>query len=222
MAVAGLAIRPDRMKEVIAEITAVNREYGVTSEVKWSTAKPRRQDIYRAYIDILFNLINANQAHFHIRFVPMSEYEHSASGKRLFVDTISKQFYQLLLHRPAKRYGGKCIIRVRPDKGDCTSELLFIIDALNREAKSRHRLLFEPFGDVQLVDSRRELMLQLLDVTIGAMCAARNRTHLAGEMAPYKAGLVEYVQEKMRPHSVDKSTGHGDHRLSIWNVRPEH
>ena len=74
MAVAGLAILPARMREVIAEITAVNREYGVTAEVKWSTAKPRRNDVYRAYIDLLFNLLDNNQAHLHIRFVPMSLY----------------------------------------------------------------------------------------------------------------------------------------------------
>jgi hypothetical protein len=34
MAVAGLAMRPARVKEVIADIHTINKDYGVTAEVK--------------------------------------------------------------------------------------------------------------------------------------------------------------------------------------------
>lgn len=222
MAVAGLAIRPERAKKVISDINEINRLYGVVSEVKWATAKPRRKDVYKAYIDILFNLTTTGAAHFHIRFVQMSEYAHNISGPRRYVDTISKQFYQLLLHRPARYYGNKCIIRVRPDKGDCTAHLPQIMNALNNEAKASFRLLFEPFGDVQPRYSEDEPLLQLLDVTIGALAAAKNGTHRDGTLGDYKRELVDYVLAKAAPKTVNKSTPIRERKFSLWTVRPKY
>jgi hypothetical protein len=149
MGVAGLAMRPARVKDVIADIHTINKDYGVTSEVKWSTAKARREDIYKAYIDFLFALISTNSAHLHIHFVPMCKYAHNISGSRHYVDTISKQFYQLFLHRAARYYGATCKIMIRPDKGDCTSYLPNIMDGLNHESQSTFRLLFEPFTNIE-------------------------------------------------------------------------
>jgi hypothetical protein len=222
MGVAGLAMRPARAKEVIADIHTINKDYGVTSEVKWNTAKARRKDVYKAYIDLLFALISTNSAHLHIRFVPMHMYAHNISGSRNYVDTISKQFYQLFLHRAARYYGEHCKIMIRPDKGDCTSYLPKIMDGLNHESQAKFRLLFEPFTNIEPRESQDEPILQLLDVTIGAMCAARNGTPLNGALGSYKCGLVEYALLNLSPRHIGESTPIKERQISLWSVKPSH
>ena len=61
--------------------------------------------VHEGYIRLLFELITENRLHFHIRFSRMDEYDHRRSGPRRKLDTVSKAFYQLLLHRPVAFYG---------------------------------------------------------------------------------------------------------------------
>jgi hypothetical protein len=152
----------------------------------------------------------------------MQQYAHNISGARHYVDTISKQFYQLLLHRAARYYGDRCKIMIRPDKGDCTSYLPQIMDGLNHESQAKFKLLFEPFINIEPRESQDEPILQLLDVTIGALCAAKNGTHLSGALGSYKCGLVEYALLKLCHRHINESTPMTERKISLWSVKPSH
>lgn len=215
MAVGGLALPKTNLKAVtqrIKEIKLPHRE-----EVKWTRTKHWNLDIRKAYIDCLTDLIDKRQVHFHIRFAPFNAYDHG--GKRRRFDTVSKMFYQLLLHRAIRHYGDDYDLLVRPDDGECTSELQKYVPALEVDGFNRYS---KPpcIKNVICLDSEREPLLQLLDVSLGALTAYRNKRHVEFLTSAAKSEVATYAFEKFGNRDLSRNFDDG-RRLSIWNVRPK-
>lgn len=194
---------------------------GKTGEVKWENAKSFGGRVHRAYIDYLFLLVDRNLAHFHIRFLPMSEYDHSLSGRRRRIDTVSKCYYQLIVHRALRHYSEHGHVSVYPDDGECTSHLPAMLEALRNEDKSRYCQGRDScLQEILPRSSAREPMLQLLDVTLGALAAYRNKRHLKPEISQTKRDLAVYAFEKTGWPSIEGNCDPRIKKLNRWNVRP--
>ncbi len=219
MAVGGLAVRPIVAQKIYKDLAAINAGYHVTSEIKWTTAKARRDLAHKAYLDLMFALIEANLVHFHIRFSPLALYDHRLSGERRKSDTVSKAYYQLLLHRAARYYKAGDI-HVRPDNGVCTELLPRFITALNQDCARKFSNSDWPFIDIECRNSASEPMLQLLDVSLGALASYRNKRHLEPSASQTKSSLSEYAFKLTKLSCLDRSTPITERKLSIWNVTP--
>lgn len=196
------------------ELSAINALARKKSEVKWNSANSFGGVIQRAYIDYLFQQIAQKRMHFHIRFSPMNEYDHAASGPRKRIDTVSKSFYQLIKHRGIRHYDMHDIF-VIPDDGDCTSQLVDHLGALNYASSSWE-------GSIKSIrprSSASEPMLQLLDVTLGALAAMRN-----GRAEPHhtgtKAVLSRHAFALTGWPDIAGNCPPSARELSRWNVRP--
>lgn len=220
MGIAGLAVRPNRAAELTTILREKDAEYGVTSEVMWKAAKKRRDDIFRYYIDFLFDAIENNLINFHIRFTPIYRYDHSLSGPRKHIDTISKSFYQLLLHRAGRFYSQSCDIHIRPDNGSCTEYLPKMIPGLNSECRSRFNGN-HPFKTIMPQDSKNEKLLQLLDVTLGALTSARNETTQSGGVGAYKSSLIDYALNRSGISDITVSDNTNKKNFNVWSVTPK-
>lgn len=221
MGIGGLALDLEVAELIRHDLSKINYSYEVTSEIKWTTAKKRRNSAHIAYIDLLFELIAANMVNFHIRFQEMDNYNHRLRGNRNRIDTVSKAHYQLLLHRATRYYGGQYDLHIRPDNGVCTYRLPSFKRALNSEAV---RVFRHPVGCVRTIeprDSKATPFLQLLDVTLGALTAFRNGRHLLPETSEMKKRLAIYAFEKTGLQSLEGSTPIARSNLSVWNVRPK-
>ena len=218
MGVAGLAVSRRMVGTIARELNELNLKSGyVGSEVKWSTLGKRKVCIHTLYVDYLFNLIANNMAHFHIRFAPFGEYDHSLSGERKRADTVSKMFYSLLLHRPVAFYGAKRAIYVYPDDGECTAYLPEMRNPLC--AEGYWTLGAKPNCVKEIVprSSKREPLLQLLDVTLGALTAVKN----ARQNGAAKTAVAAPVMNKnIVP---DLTIGPAKHlrKFNVWNVTPK-
>lgn len=221
MGIGGLAVRPSRAAQIGRDLKAINAAYGVTSEVMWKAARPRRDDIFRTYIELLASMIRDGQVHVHIRFMPIRKYDHSLSGPRTHIDTISKAFYQILLHRAGRFYGMKCRIHVRPDNGCCTDYLPKMLPGLNTDISKRFGVPDGAVGSIQAANSKNEPMLQLLDVTLGALTCVRNGYHEDGTVGPYKAELARFALDRLGVASITDSTLMDERQFNIWNVTPK-
>lgn len=215
-----MAVRPARAAAIVRDIAKITEAYGVTSEVMWKVAKARRDDIYRAFIDLLFDLVRDNQIHVHLRFSPIKDYDHRESGPRRHIDTVSKAFYQILLHRAGRFYGEKCKILVRPDNGACTAYLPAMLAGLNTDTGLKFGVSHSAFANIEPRDSRKETMLQLLDVTLGALTCVRNGNHLNGNVGPYKSKLAQYALERSGLKSIAASHSLSERAFNVWNVTP--
>jgi hypothetical protein len=135
MGVGAIAVRLERHTSITDQLKKIDEAFYVKSEVKWSTFKKRRMNVHEAYVDFLQSLVLTNMVHFHILFCPFYDFDHSESGPRKRVDSVSKMYYQLILHRALKYYGKYCDIYVRPDNGDCTDYLPSMVNVLNSTAR---------------------------------------------------------------------------------------
>ena len=222
MAVGGLAVRPERAEKIANELAAIKKGCGLhpDMEVKWAKCKKRHNSVHIPYVEYMFDAIERGYLHLHVRLQPFKEYDHRKSGDRKETDTISKAYYQLLLHRAARYYGGKCRLLVRPDAGDCTAYLPNIVEGLNTDACGTFDLKEQPFVDIAPRNSKQEPMLQLLDVTLGALAAARNGTHVK-LLKPRKQELVALVLKLGKIIDIEKSHPRETRGFNVWNVVPK-
>ena len=220
-AVAGLAVARGSVCSIVSDLKKLNYEFGKSGEVKWANAKSYGGRVHRAYIDYLFKLLQERRAHFHIRFSSMSEYDHELSGERRKIDTVSKAFYQLLLHRAYRCYKDRSIY-IYPDDGEYTERLPTQIGALNHQGCTKFGGL--AFGAVQEIvprSSKSEPMLQLLDVPLGALAAIRNDRHRKNGYSPIKRELAEYVLQRTGWITIHGNSTWGQWHLNRWNVKPK-
>lgn len=221
MAVGGIAINLNSIAEIESELTEIRNRFhiGKTREIKWNNAKARRNVVHFEYAELLYRLVQENRLHFHIRFQKIGDWDHEKSGPRRKTDTVSRAYYQLLLHRPVGFYGKSADILVRPDNGECTEKLKDYVGHLNSEARSKKGCLSSPIHSVECRDSKQTHGLQLLDVTLGALAALRNERHLRPELSSVKKELAEHVFHLWGELDLTKSSPLSSKKFNVWNVR---
>jgi hypothetical protein len=219
MAVGGLAVPDYNMQSITDRILEINEKLNVYYEVKWSTTRDRHHCGQTAYANLLRELIDGGDAHFHIRFAPFNEYDHKASGKGKRAATTGKMHYQLLLHR-ALRFYGNIGLHIRPDNGDCTKELRRFQNKLCQDARKYYSVKHDSIKSLECKDSSKEPLLQLLDVTLGALTAYRNGRHLVPEAASAKKKLAAHVHEINGTPNLDVNSPSGAKKFSIWTAKP--
>lgn len=217
MAVAGLAVPRTNIIGILKRISVIP-DGGYRDEVKWQSTRDWNLEYRKAYVDLLAQLVRDRLAHFHIRFAQFSAYSHEGARKRF--DTTSKMFYQLLLHRAVRHYGSEYKLLIKPDDGDCTSHLEKFSTSLAIDGQFKYGAHPDCISGIVCTNSKREPFLQLLDVTMGALTAARNGRHLLAETAAPKADLAKHAVATLGIKDIGKNFDDG-RRLSIWNVIPQ-
>jgi hypothetical protein len=152
MGIGGIALRKARIPETVKKLAQIREDKGAKGLIKWESTRDSKLEVRRGYVDYLVELVAAGKVHFHLRFAPFSLYEHP--GPRRIYDTVSKMYYQLLLHRTVRNYGSQCKIFVRPDDGPCTAELEQFKDALHVEGQLRYRTKPDCIDSIVCINSR--------------------------------------------------------------------
>lgn len=217
MGVGGLAVPDYNIEPITAHLQKLNEELNVFYEVKWSSTKERIACGQTAYATYLKQLLDEGKAHFHIRFAPFDEYRHKESGPKRRIDTTSKMHYQLLLHRAVRFYGAHYKLQIRPDNGDCTSQLVKFKDSLQTDGWLKYNAPRGCIRSIECRDSKKEPLLQLLDVTLGALTALRNERALEQP----KKRLANAVHQLHGHPALAGNSPADEMRFSIWNVVPK-
>ena len=221
MAVGGIAVNMASAPDIEKKITEIRERISLRGEVKWSNAKQRRDSGQRAYAELLRELVESNHAHFHLRFQKTGDWDHDRAGDRKKIDTVSRAFYQLILHRPVTLYGHQADIHVRPDKGDCTANLHQFIGQLNSEAGKPKHCGVSCVKSIHAVESRDDHFLQLLDVTIGGLAAIKNNRHKRADVSQHKNDLAVHIHALWGNYDLNKSHPKNTKKFNIWNALPK-
>lgn len=218
MAVGGIAIPSAHLARVVAELREIDEACHKGAEVKWHTTRPLNLHTRKAYVDYLVSLIDENKAHFHIRFAPSDEYDHDGPRRRF--DTVSKMYYQLLLHRAVRFYGPHYDLHIHPDGGECTNQLEDHLGALDYEGQARYRAQASCIKCLECRDSMTEPLLQLLDVPLGALTAVRLGRLDDPDMSAAKRELAEHTIARFDQPQLRGNSPATEMKLSIWNAKP--
>jgi hypothetical protein len=218
-AVSGIVANQTRIATINQELSALKVVHGKSplSELKWEKTNRHDLPLYKAYCNYLFLLLEANYAHYHVVICDFQAYDHRALNEGDKSRSVSKTYYQLLLHRCCKLYGEHARIHVRADNGDCTRSLPSYQDALNIDARKRFRLIGRPIASINLIDSNGLEIMQMNDVVLGAIASHRNGRHLIPGASPHKTELAEHVRKLFGVTSFAFNTPRGSRRNSIWN-----
>ncbi|NJO34449.1 MAG: DUF3800 domain-containing protein [Rhodospirillales bacterium] len=221
-AVSGILIRPDRAEIVNTEIAKLKETRGKkpTSEIKWEKANPHDLPLYEDVVKYFRLLLDANYIHFHVVICDMHAYDHRILNDGDKAKCVSKTYYQLLLHRCCRRYGGKAFIHVRPDAGDCTRELPRFKEALNTDACRRFELTARPVLSIDLIASTGVNLMQMNDIVLGAIASHRNERHKKRDASQHKTHLAEAVRVCLNVPNFTINTP-WNKNFTVWNWKPQ-
>lgn len=221
--IGALAVVPERAKKISDDLSEIRKKcnFSPTKEVEWKSYKRRNDCVHTRYINYLFDAISNNYLHFHVLFTPMGNYVNSVNGKKHRAEVISKAYYQLLLHRAGRFYGGQCKLLVRPDNGECTAYLPEIRFGLNNTICEKFGYDQAPISSIRPSSSNNEPLLQLLDVSLGALTAVKNGRYINQEGDGERKRLVNLVLQRAKVADIHVSDSRDRRSQNIWNVTPK-
>jgi hypothetical protein len=145
-------------------------------------------------VEYFRSLLEAQYIRFHVVICDMHAYDHRLRNEGQKAVTVSKTYYQLLLHRCCRLYGDKAFIHVRPDTGECTQSLPALLEGLNADAARRFSLKLRTVLSINLTESAKVNLMQMNDVVLGGIASHRNERHKKEGASVHKTHLAEAIR----------------------------
>lgn len=218
--VGGIVMHRNTLTNAYETMKKYRSQHNMNAELKWQKISDQKQKEYEALVDHFFALNNSNHVHFHSIIFDSHQWNHKKYNAGDKDVGLSKLYYQLLLHKFVKIYGDKGTLYVRFDHRNSTTPLEDIRKMLNATASRDHGIHTSPVKQLVSEDSKNCDLLQLNDVILGAVCAARNGKHLLGGGRASKRAIAEKVLKQSGMDSFDGNSPRSVSRFTIWNMRP--
>jgi len=216
MGIGGVVVLEGHIPILTDELNQIRKKHGARNEIKWNTTGKRDKQIRIDFIDHFWSLSDQGRIDFHIRFAPFEKYDHKAYKARRFATT-SRMFYEMLLHRAVRHYGKWDRLFIRPENGECTKILPHLKGGLNADGVRRYGTNPLCVDSIICLESEDEIILQFVDVVLGAFTALRNKRDLTGA----KGDVADHALKTLKKRDHDLFTIYsGTRRFSIWNVIP--
>jgi hypothetical protein len=219
--VGGLGIPGYYRNQIKRELRQIKIDCGLPpeSEVKWSKTNQYRYRAQHKFAEYLSELVKRNVVNLHIIFFPISQFDNRANDGR--EGSVGRIYNEMLIFRPLKFYGPYSKIYLRPDSGNCSEGLAPYLEKAVEEAAKRERRGFHLAQNIRSClacfkpkDSSTTDILQLLDVTLGALTARREQR----ENKAAKNALADLVHGLYDRIDLESETGGKEAQtFSIWN-----
>lgn len=238
----GILISSEDLDETIALLEARKKDLNLHGEVKWTKVTENYLEKYEALIDTFFDLVQSGKVKIRIMFRQtaisannLSEYSKKHGYFLLY--------YQFIKHAFGLRYANQSAlepIHLRvffdelPDsrvKNELFKNHIFAIQSLsiftNAKIKIRRR-------DIAELDSKEHVLMQCLDVVLGAMAFKLNNLHKAVNPETGKRGKRTIAKEVLYKHilakiqliypnfNIGKTTGKANGWVDIWEHQYRH
>lgn len=219
--VGGICMHRNTVSEVYDSIARYRSDHCMNAELKWSKVSNQKFDEYTALVDLFFALNNTNHIQFHSVVFDSHKANHKKYNNGDADVGLSKLYYDLLLHKFVKRCGGDGSLFACLDHRHSSTPLEDVRRMLNAVAARDHGIDSNPVSQLISRDSKKDCLLQMNDVVLGAVCAIRNGRHLLADTREAKRKLALYVLEKSGLSSFDEDSPRSVHRFTIWNKVPK-
>lgn len=220
MVVGATVVRRVYMERMYREIYDLRIKYNMFAELKWSKVSNQKIDAYKALVDLFFDFSGKNAVSFHATTFDNHMWNHHRFNDGDPDLGISKLYYQMLLHQVISRYGDLATLYVCLDRRLSTTPLDKLHRILNRGASKEYKLSFGPVRVLTAKDSKKDDILQLNDVILGAVAALKNKRHLEPTARAAKVDLAKYVFRKSGVKTYETDSPKSHPRFQIWNRIP--
>lgn len=224
----GLLVGGSCYQAVTGRLNHIKRQLNLFNEVKWQRVTAPYLAKYTVLVNAFFDELEAGNLKVRIMFRQNAE---EALG---LTDAQREMSYYLLYYQFVKHAfgfphmpiaGAPVNLRIYfdrfPDTGEQVARFKGFIAALEASQGFRHVGLKIRKEDIAEVDSRDHVLLQCLDIVLGAMCFRLNDKHLAKPAGAARRGSRTIAKEKLyrlinqrirtlRPHfNIGITTGGG-------------
>jgi hypothetical protein len=159
---------------------------------------------------------SANHIHFHALIFDSHKTDYKRIGERDSDKVLSRLYYQLLVHKFAKIYPNTEGMCVCLDHRNSSTPLEDLRRMINATLARDHNITHGPVKQLVSMDSCCDDILQINDVILGAVCAARNGKHLLVETREAKRTIAQQVLDKSGLKTFERSSPRGVRRFSVW------
>lgn len=217
MVAGGFVVSGHRYAEIEDAIARIREGGGIRSEFHWSEYRGgKRRGAYEALVDYAFELINRRHAALHVIIAKFDTWHHKAKDGENKDTSINKIYYQLLLHRVARFYGGDRAVHVRLDAGNDSADICDMRNQVCADAYRRYATKPNCIRSIEPVSSDKVGLVQMADVVLGAIAAKRNNVV---HTSP-KGALADYVLRASGRHAWETDTPASARFLTVWNHVP--
>jgi hypothetical protein len=200
----GALLRSTDFDAVNSALRAKATAEGLTGEIKWQKVTSQYLTKYSALMDTFFDLIRDQRIKIRIMF---TQTRHVATGLHAYHREHSYHilYYHFLRHAFGLRYanpGGSPIgLRIYmdqlPDAMDKNALFKAFVVGLEKTREFRESRITVSADQVAEVDSRKHIILQCLDVLLGAMQFRLNDRHLEKPEGSTKRGSRTIAKGKL-------------------------
>lgn len=212
-------MRNSTLKPAYKTLAQYREKHDMMSELKWSKVSNQKIKEYKVLLDYFFAMNNKNLFHFYSIIFDNHKWDHREYNDGDRDIGLSKLYYQLILHKCVKTHGKKNSLFIKLDRRNSSTSLYQLQEMLNTAAYRDYGIWPSPVKQLVSEDSKKCDLLQLNDVVLGAVCAARNGRHLIEGGKVSKKELAEYVLLKSGLGTFEKDSSIGQKRFTVWNMR---
>ncbi|WP_228840592.1 DUF3800 domain-containing protein [Candidatus Protochlamydia phocaeensis] len=206
----GVMVGASQYEHIVKSLEDAKKNLNLLGEVKWSKVTEQYLEKYKELIKVFFSFIKVG--HLKVRLM----FRHNANEPILSEDdqknSYFKLYYQFIKHAYGLEYAQLAIkpTKVRlyfdifPENREAASKFKGYLLGLNRNAKIRSVGIYFQEEDIAEVRSHEHVLLQCLDIVLGAMHFRLNDKHK--ELLPGKRrrGKRTIAKEKLYKSILDE------------------
>lgn len=215
--VGGTAIQSSSLRRVYKRIFDLRIKHKMFAELKWQKISNQKVDAYREFIELYFELVERGTLAFHSATFDNTKWKHHLYNHGDRDLGLSKNYYQLILHQVIQRYGEQASLFVCLDRRHSSTKLPDLHRILNAGAAKDYGLTFGPITEIIARDSKKDDLLQLNDLILGATSSVKNGRHEDPKTRTSKAELAKLVLKNSGLGSYDEDSPPQASRFTVWN-----
>lgn len=243
----GILIRSQDLQPAINQLEACKRRHNLFNEIKWEKVTGNYLDKYVAVVDEMFALVARDAIKVRIMFTS-NQYIPLGLSREQRQTEYHRLYYQFIKHAFGLQHCSQEFeppVRVRlnidqmPTVREETAQFKAFVAGLSRNPEMRAAGIRFDAQQIAEVASHDHVVLQCLDIVLGAMAFRLNDRHKAkpegqhrrGKRTIAKEALYRHIMNRVRaiyPHfNIGESTGmHGEpsnrwrHSYRHWKLIP--
>lgn len=220
MLVGATVVRRIYVKSLYESVQELRERHGMFAELKWSKISNQKFDAYKAFVDLFFDFLLRRGISFHATTFDNHMWDHTRFNDGDPDIGISKLYYQMLLHQVVGWHGDLATLYICLDRRLSTTPLDKLQKILNAGAAKEYKLDFGPVRVLTAKDSKKDDLLQINDIILGAVAAYKNNRHLEPSAREAKVEMAKYVFSRSGLSSYDIDSPPKKVDFQIWNRKP--
>jgi len=195
------------MPKVSQDLTSAIAQLGLTGEVKWTSVTPSVLERYEAFADRVFDLVKARRLRLRIMFT-----QNLIQAKGLSPHHRENRYhilyYQFIKHGLGLRYANSTqeIVRARlyvdqmPSTKEKNANFKAYVSNLSRSPEFRQARIMIPRDQIAEVRSHDHVVMQALDLVLGAVAFRLNDRHKEKPEGARRRGKRTRAKEQLYKH----------------------